>query len=97
MDAVRDAKRAHRLYSAAAAVYHRGDVEGAIRLRLEAAKSGSARASYMIGCHFEFGDGVVLDRERAARWYESAANAGFLGGHARLKSGYLREKRKIGI
>lgn len=97
MDAVRDAKRAHRLYSAAAAVYHRGDVEGAIRLRLEAAKSGSARASYMIGCHFEFGDGVVPDRERAARWYESAANAGFLGGHARLKSGYLREKRKIGI
>ena len=97
MDTVREAKRAHRLYSAAAAVYHRGDVEGAIRLRLEAAKRGSARASYMIGCHFEFGDGVLLDRARAARWYESAASAGFLGGHARLKSGYLREKRKIGI
>jgi TPR repeat protein len=97
MDTVRDAKRAHRLYSAAAAVYHRGDVEGAIRLRLAAAKCGSARAAYMIGCHFEFGDGVAPDRERAARWYESAASAGFLGGHARLKGGYLREKRKIGI
>lgn len=97
MDAVRAKKHAHRLYSAAAAVYHRGDVEGAIRLRLAAAKSGSARASYMIGCHFEFGDGVPLDRDRAARWYESAATAGFTGGHSRLKSGYLKEKRKIDV
>lgn len=97
MDAVRAAKRAHRLYSAAAAVYHRGDVEGALTLRLAAAKRGSARAAYMIGCHFEFGDGVPLDRDRAARWYESAASAGFLGGHSRLKSGYLREKRRVGV
>ena len=33
MDAVRDRKRAHGLYSAAAAVYHRGDLDGALRLR----------------------------------------------------------------
>ena len=95
MDAVRDKKRAHRLYSAAAVVYHRGDVEGAIKLRLEAAKRGSARAAYMIGCHFEFGDGAPLDRDRATRWYESAASAGYTGSRARLKSGYLKEKRRI--
>lgn len=88
-------KRAQHLYAAAAAVYHRGDVEGAIRLRLAAAKMGSARASYMIGCHFEFGDGVPLDRDKAAVWYEAAATAGFSGSHSRLKGGYLREKRFI--
>ena len=81
----------------AAAVYHRGDVEGAITLRLASAKGGCARAAYMIGCHFEFGDGVPQDRDRATRWYESAANAGFLGSHSRLKSGYLREKRRIDL
>lgn len=91
----RAAKRAHRLYIAAAAVYHRGDVDGALRLRLEAARAGSPRAAYMIGCHFEFGDGVALDRDRAQQWYAKAAEGGFLGGHSRLKGGYLREKRRF--
>ena len=97
IEEVRRSKRAHRLYQAAAAVYHRGDIDSALRLRLAAAKQGSARACYMIGCHFEFGDGVALDREKAARWYETAATAGFLGSHARLKGGYLREKRRISL
>ncbi|MBR7095993.1 MAG: sel1 repeat family protein [Clostridia bacterium] len=95
MDEVRAEKRAHRLYSAAAAVYHRGDVDGALRLRLEAAKGGSARACYVIGCHFEFGDGVPLDRDKAARWYETAAEGGYAGSRSRLKGGYLREKRRF--
>ena len=95
MDEVRAAKHAHRLYSAAAAVYHRGDVDGALRLRLEAAKGGSARACYVIGCHFEFGDGVPLDRDKAARWYETAAEGGYSGSRSRLKGGYLREKRRF--
>ncbi len=95
MDEVRGKKQARRLYSAAAAAYHRGDVEEALRLRLLAAERGSARASYMIGCHFEFGDGVPLDREKAAAWYEAAAEAGFEGGHSRLKSGYLRAHRRL--
>ena len=95
IEADRAAKRAHRLYIAAAAVYHRGDVDGALRLRLAAARAGSPRAAYMIGCHFEFGDGVALDRERAASWYTRAAEGGFLGGHSRLKGGYLREKRRF--
>ncbi len=95
MDEARKAKRAHRLYAAAAAVYHRGNVDGALRLRLAAAKMGSPRACYMIGCHFEFGDGVALDREKAALWYESAATGGFSGSHSRLKGGYLREKRRF--
>ena len=94
MDEVRESKRAHRLYAAAAAVYHKGDVEGALRLRLAAARLGSSEASYVIGCHFEFGDGVPLDREKAATWYEAAATAGYTGSHARLKGGYLREKRR---
>ena len=97
IEAVRQKKRAHRLYQAAAAAYHRGDIEGALRLRLASAKLGSPRACYMIGCHFEFGDGVALNREKASRWYETAATAGFSGGHARLKGGYLREKRRISL
>ncbi len=88
-------KRAHRLYASAAAVYHRGDIGDALLLRLEAAKQGSAKAAYMIGCHFEFGDGVAIDREKAGAWYEAAAEAGFSGEHARLKEGYLRERRRL--
>ena len=95
IDKRRTEKRAHHLCSAAAAAYHRGDVISALRLRLEAAKLGSPEASYLIGCHFEFGDGVAIDREKASAWYSAAADAGFSGGHARLKGGYLREKRRI--
>ncbi len=95
MQAQRQRKRAARLYAAATVVYRRGDVAGALELRLKAARMGSARAAYAIGCHFEFGDGVATDRERANRFYESAAAAGFSGSRARLKSGYLKQKRLL--
>ncbi len=88
-------KRAHRLYLRAAAAYHAGRVTEALRLRLAAAKAGSARAAYMLGCHFEFGDGVTLDREKAAAWYEAAAASGFMDEGSRLKGGHLREARRL--
>ncbi len=92
----RERKRARRLYSRAAALYRTGDVPGALRLRIEAAKMGDPAAAYLIGCHFEFGDGVAPDRERAMHFYQSAVEAGLTSGQSRLKSGFLREKRRLG-
>ncbi len=95
MEERRKAKRAARLYTAAAAAFFRGDVGEALRLRVRAAEGGDARAAYVIGCHFEFGDGVAMDREKADRFYDGAASAGYGGSHARLKSGYLRVRRRL--
>lgn len=95
MDGAKERKKARRLYAAASAVYRRGDVAGAIYLRLCAAKKNYAPAAYVIGCHFEFGDGVDVDREKANLWYDKAALGGFEGGRARLKGGFLREKRRL--
>ncbi len=88
-------KKAERLCTRAAAAYHSGRTEEALRLRLAAAKAGSARAAYMLGCHFEFGDGVPLDRGKAAAWYEAAASAGFIDEGSRLKSGHLKSSRRL--
>lgn len=93
LDEGRRRHRAAALYSASCAVFHRGDVVGALRLRLAAARLGSPAASYMIGCHFEFGDGVEEDRARAATFYTAAAEGGITG--SRLKSGYLRARRAL--
>ena len=88
-------KKAERLCARAAAAYHNGRTEEALRLRLAAAKAGSARAAYLLGCHFEFGDGVTLDREKAAAWYEAAAVAGFTDEGSRVKSGHLKSSRRL--
>lgn len=95
MEEGRNRKRAAHLYAAAAAAFFRGDVGEALRLRVKAAESGDARAAYVIGCHFEFGDGVEMNREKADRFYDGAASAGYGGSHARLKSGYLRVRRRL--
>ncbi len=95
MNRQHQAKIGRRLYSASTVVYRRGDVEEAIRILVEAAKHGSLRATYMLACHFEFGDGVPRDMERADALYAAAAAAGLDASHGNLKNGYMRERKLL--
>ena len=95
MEARKQKKLAQRIYSHSTAVFHRGEVEEAIRMRVEAARMDSARAQFILGCHFEFGVGLPEDREKASRWYASAAQNGFSGLHSHFKSGFLRERKLL--
>ena len=88
-------KRARRIYSASSAVYRRGEVEKAIRMRLEAAMMGNARAEYVLGCHFEYGDGLPVDVEKAKYYYQKAREHGFRDILLEMKVGFLREKRLL--
>ena len=88
-------KRARAVYSAATVVYRRGEVEQAIKLRIKAAKMGSARAEYMLGCHFEYGDGLPKDEEKAKYYYKKAREHGFRDILLETKLGFLREKRLL--
>ena len=95
MAARKKRKAAQRIYSHSTAVYHRGEVEEAIRMRVTAAQMGSARAQYILGCHFEFGEGLPEDRKKADRWYTKAAESGYTGLRSHFKSGFLRERKLL--
>lgn len=86
---------ARRFYSISSVLYRKGDLVEAIKFRNIAAKLGSARAMYMLGCHFEFGDGLPADRVKASAWYTRAIAAGYDPAHGDLKGGFLRERKKL--
>lgn len=87
---------ARRFYAASTVMYRRGDVLEAIKFRNIAAKLGSARAMYLLGCHFDFGDGLPMDKSKAHAWFERAAKAGYVPSGVRdLKSGYLKERKQL--
>ena len=91
----RQKKRARAIYSAATEVYRRGEISNAIKLRAIAAKMGSARAEYVLGCHYEYGDGLPKDIEKAKKYYKLAREHGFRDILLEMKVGFLRERRLL--
>jgi TPR repeat protein len=93
---VRHKKKAQKVYSISSVLYRKGEVSEAIRFRSVAAKLGNPRAMYALGCHYEFGDGVPMDRDRAQGWYTYAGNAGFkVSARSDYKGGFLRERKLL--
>ena len=89
-------RAAQKIYSISSILYRRGEVAECIRYRMLAAKLGNARAMYMLGCHFEFGDGLPMDREKATAWYNRAQRAGFrTGAGSDPKGGFLRARKAL--
>ncbi len=88
-------RAARRFYSISSVLYRKGNVMEAVKFRNIAAKLGSARAMYMLGCHLEFGDGLPADRVKAGAWYTRASQAGFDPSRGDLKGGFLRERKKL--
>ena len=88
-------RAARRFYSISSVLYRKGDVAEAVKFRNIAAKLGSARAMFVLGCHLEFGDGLPADRLKAGAWYTRALEAGYDAGRGDLKGGFLRERKKL--
>ena len=88
-------RAARRFYAIATVLYRKGNLAEALRFRTIAAKLGSARAMLLLGCHYEFGDGVAEDRVKANAWYARAIAAGVDMGSKDLKGAYLRERKKL--
>ncbi len=89
----RKKKLARRVYASSAACLHRGDVDGALKLRLIAAELGNARAMGAVGCHYAFGFGVTQDDKLAEQWFRRAADAGFRH-ESKMKSALLKQMRR---
>ena len=84
-----------KVYSAACALYHKGEAERSTELLIEAARKGHARSMYRLGCHLEYGEGIAEDRSRAAALYRAAAEAGYNGMNSRMKCGFLHQRRLL--
>lgn len=78
-----------------AAAYKRKDFLTSINVLVPFAEKGDARAQYLLGRHYQFGQGVKTDRAEAYYWYRRAE----LGGHveAQLFRVLLEKHWKISV
>lgn len=94
LKARRKAKQLRHVHATGCHLYHMGKKEEAIRYFLTAARLGYAKSMYMLACFAEFGDGMKMDPAIAETWFKKAASAGFNGDRGRLKSGYVRQRKR---
>ncbi|MBQ4324637.1 MAG: sel1 repeat family protein [Clostridia bacterium] len=90
LDAREKKRLARKVYARSCVAYHRGDRKEAARLRLLAARMGNARATFLLGCMYDCGDGVPQDATRAKALYGQAHIRGFDGKRNGFMSKYLR-------
>lgn len=83
-----------QMYATGSELYHMGKVDEAIRYFLTAAQLGYPKAMYMVACFAEFGDGMEYSAAIADKWFKKAAMAGYDGERGRLKSGYLKQRKR---
>jgi hypothetical protein len=63
-------------YEDGLAAYQRNDFEKSLKTLHPLALKGDARAQYMLGRHYQFGQGVKADRAEAYYWYRRAEAKG---------------------
>lgn len=74
----------------ALAAYREKDYPKAITEARQAAATGDARASFLLGTMHQGGLGVVASPAEAAAWYEKAAQGGVVGSFSKLAQLYAR-------
>lgn len=79
--ALAGASPARASVEAGAKAYDRHDYATSLKLLRPEAERGSARAQYLLGRHYQFGQGVPVNRVEAYYWYRRAE----IGGHAEGK------------
>lgn len=86
----RKKKQLRSLYSLGVRLFYLGKQDAAKDLIERAASLGVARATYVLGCFYEFGIGTEVDRDYAYGLYRTAALQGFSDARARIKSVLLK-------
>ncbi len=83
-------KMLRSLYSLGMRLLHQGKYEAARSTMEQASMLGLSRATYALGCFFEFGVGGACNRDLAFATYRKAEQQGFIDARARYKSVILR-------
>lgn len=84
------------LYSLGVSLFYHGKFDAAQSVLSRAASLGVARATYILGCFYEFGIGTEVDRDRAYALYRAAEAKGLSDARARVKSVVLKMMHRHG-
>lgn len=80
-------------YEDGLAAYQRNDFDKSLKLLRPLAEKGDARAQYLVGRHYQFGQAVKADRAEAFYWYKRAEAKGHM--EAKLFRVLLEKRWKI--
>ena len=86
---------AARVYSRAMRLIHIGKPEAAVELLSFAETLEHPKAIYSLGCLYEFGMGVPVDKDRAYQMYEKAYKMLFRDPRAQFKLSILRKVKAV--
>jgi len=80
-------------YEDAVSAYQKNDFDRSLKTLKPLAEKGDARAQYMLGRHYQFGQGVKADKAEAYYWYKRAEGRGHL--EAKLFRQLLEKRWKL--
>ena len=86
----RQKRMVRSLYSLAMRLLYQGKRSLAFSMLSEASALGHARATYALGCFYEFGVGTPASREQATATYQLAQQQGYADPRAKCKSVILK-------
>ncbi len=92
----RKKKMLRSLYSLGMRLFYLGKYETAMGVLERASALGVVRATYILGCFYEFGIGTEVDRDKAFAIYRAAEAQGFSDARARVKSLLLKMMHRHG-
>ena len=53
------------------------DLVDAVKQYRHDAEQGNAEAQYLLGCCYQFGDGIAKNKTEAAKWFRKSAKQGY--------------------
>jgi TPR repeat protein len=70
------------------------DLVDAVKQYRHEAKEGSAEAQYLLGCCYQFGDGIAKNKDEAAKWFRKSVKQGYILAQELLEAIKLRSKSR---
>lgn len=77
-------------FDAALAAYRNKNYATAVAEARQAAASGDARGSFLLGVLYQSGQGVAANSTEAHAWYEKASQGGVVGAYSKLAQMHMR-------
>ncbi|MHB9138577.1 MAG: tetratricopeptide repeat protein [Victivallaceae bacterium] len=70
------------------------DLVDAVKQYRYEAEQGNAEAQYLLGCCYQFGDGIAKNRDEAPKWFRKSAKQGYVQAQELLELIKLKLKAK---
>ena len=79
-------------YDRGSAAYKRGEYATALEVFKPLAENGDAKAQSILGMMYSYGEGLPVDYQESARWYQRAAEQNYSVAQYNLGMAYLEGK-----